>query len=112
MRALFGKQLGDLADEIGERLEPALRYVQRTPMSRLDIDLRWNGYGRARAAARAVDELILGEVARRRAEGIDAVASPDTLSALLVAAEEVDGEAPLTDAELCDQIRSLDRSRL
>jgi len=108
VRALFGRRLGDLADEIGERLEPALRYVQRTPLSRVDLDLRWNGYGRARQAARAVDDLILTEVARRRAEGIDASASPDTLSALLMAADEVEGsEVPLDDAELCDQIRSL-----
>jgi cytochrome P450 len=108
VRALFGDQMGDLADEIGERLEPALRYVQRTPMTRFDVDLRWNGYGRARAATQAVDELILTEIARRRRDGIDADANPDTLSALLVAADEVDGtDAPLTDAELCDQIRSL-----
>lgn len=108
VRALFGRRLGDLADEIGERLEPALRYVQRTPLSRVDLDLRWNGYGRARQAARAVDDLILTEVARRRAEGIDASASPDTLSALFMAADEVEGsEVPLDDAELCDQIRSL-----
>jgi cytochrome P450 len=108
VRALFGDQMGNVADEIGERLEPALRYVQRTPMTRLDVDLRWNGYARARAATRAVDELILAEIARRRREGIDADASPDTLSALLVAAEEVDGtETPLSDSELCDQIRSL-----
>jgi cytochrome P450 len=108
VRALFGDQMGDLADEIGERLEPALRYVQRTPMTRLDVDLRWNGYGRAKAATRAVDELILAEIARRRRDGIDADVHPDTLSALLVAADEVDGtDAPLTDAELCDQIRSL-----
>jgi cytochrome P450 len=108
VRALFGDQMGAVADEIGERLEPALRYVQRTPLSRLDVDLRWNGYGRARAAASAVDELILGEIARRRREGVDAIASPDTLSALLVAADEVEGgEEPLADAELCDQIRSL-----
>jgi cytochrome P450 len=108
VRALFGNPMGDRSDEIGERLEPALRYVQRSPLSRLDVDLRWNGYGRARAATRAVDELLMAEVARRRIEGIDAVTSPDTLSALLVAAEEAEGdEVALDDAELCDQIRSL-----
>ena len=108
VRALVGQRLGEVADEIGERLEPALRYVRRTMLTRFDVDLRWNGYGRARAAARAVDELILGEVARRRAEGVDAVANPDTLSALLVASEEAEGvQAPLDDAELSDQIRSL-----
>jgi cytochrome P450 len=108
VRALFGNDMGAQADAIGELLEPALRYVQRTPMTRFDVDLRWNGYAKARAATRAVDELILAEIARRRAAGIDADASPDTLSALLVAADEVDGsDAPLADAELSDQIRSL-----
>jgi cytochrome P450 len=108
VRGLFGESLGDLADEIGERLEPALQYLSRNPLTRVDVDLRWNAYARAKAAARAVDELILAEVARRRAEGIDAVANPDTLSALLAAADEAEGsDAPLTDAELCDQIRSL-----
>ena len=108
VRALVGHRLGGLADEIGERLEPALRYVQRTPLTRVDVDLRWNGYGRARQAARDVDELLLAEIARRRAEGVDATASPDALSALLAAADEVEGsDEPLDDAELCDQIRSL-----
>lgn len=108
VRALVGQRLGDLADETGRRLEPALSYVQRSPLTRLDIDLRWNGYGRARAAARAVDELILAELARRRAAGVDAEASPDALSALLVAAEAAEStDAPLDDAELCDQVRSL-----
>lgn len=66
VRALFGEHLGALADEIGERLEPGLRYVQRTPLARLDIDTD---------------------------------AGPDTLSSLLATS--------LSDAELCDQIRSL-----
>lgn len=72
------------------------------------VDLRWNGFGRAVAARTAVDELILAEVRRRRAEGVDADASPDTLSALLAASDQVEGqEVPLSDDELCDQIRSL-----
>lgn len=108
VRALFGRHLGVLADEIGDRLEPALRYVQRTPLSRVDVDLGFNGYGRARHAVRAVDDLILAEIARRRMEGVDATSSPDVLSVLLMAADEVDrSEDGLDDAEVCDQIRSL-----
>ena len=34
LRALFGELLGDRSDEVGELLEPALRYVQRTPFTR------------------------------------------------------------------------------
>ena len=107
VRALVGHRFGALADEIGQRLEPALRYVQRTPLSRLDVDLRWNGYGRARRAARAVDELLLAEIARRRTQGVDAT-SPDALSALLAAADALESsDDPLDDPELCDQVRSL-----
>ena len=85
-----------------------MQYVSRTPLSRLDLDLPFLPYRRAVRARQEVDRIVLGEIARRRAEGVDAEASPDTLSALLAATDEVDGhEEPLTDAEVCDQIRSL-----
>ena len=108
VRALFGEQLGAEADRIGELLEPALQYVGRTPMSRIDIDVPFLPYGRAVRARRAVDAVVLDEIRRRRHQGVDATSSPDTLSALLAAADEAEGsDAPLTDAEICDQIRSL-----
>jgi cytochrome P450 len=108
VRALFGEHLGADADRIGDLLEPALQYVGRTPLSRIDVDLPFLPYGKAVRAAAAVDAVVLAEIERRRHEGVDATASPDALSALLVAAEESEGsDAPLTDAELCDQIRSL-----
>ena len=49
LRSLFGDLLGDRADEVGELLEPALRYIQRSPLARFDVDLRVNAYARARA---------------------------------------------------------------
>lgn len=108
VRALFGEQLGADADRIGELLEPALQYVGRTPMSRIDVDLGFLPYGKAVRAREAVDTIVSAEIRRRRQRGVDATASPDTLSALLAAAEETDGsDTPLTDAEICDQIRSL-----
>ncbi len=108
VRALFGEEMGHLADEIGELLEPAIAYASRTPVSRVDLDLPFLPYRRAVRARKAVDDIVLGEIRRRRAEGIDADAHPDTLSALLVAAEGIDGtESPLTDAEICDQVRSI-----
>jgi len=103
VRALFGEQLGAEADRFGALLEPGLRYVQRMPQVRLEHDLRINAYARVQRANRAADELVLAEVARRRAAGIDADAHPDTLTALLAG---VEGET-LTDAELLDQVRSL-----
>jgi hypothetical protein len=103
VRALFGEQLGAEADRFGELLEPGLRYVQRMPQMRFEHDLRVNPYARVQRSNRAADELVLAEVARRRAAGVDAEAHPDTLNALLAG---VEGEA-LTDSELVDQVRSL-----
>ena len=103
LRSLFGDLLGDRADEVGERLEPALRYVQRTPFTRFDRDLRVNAYARARRGVHAADAVIRAEVERRRAHGIDADEHPDVLSALLVGADD----EKLTDAEVLDQVRSL-----
>lgn len=108
IRSLFGEEFSARADEIGEAFEPALAYVGRTPMSRIDLDLPFLPYGKAMRSREAIDRIVLDEIARRRASGVDADASPDTLSALLVAADEVEGEVePLTDAEICDQVRSL-----
>lgn len=108
IRSLFGEDFAGKADEIGEVFEPALAYVARTPFTRIDVDLPFLPYGKAMRSRNAMDEIVLGEVARRRAVGVDAEASPDTLSAMMVATDEVDGdEAPLSDAEICDQVRSL-----
>ncbi len=103
VRALFGEQLGAEADRFGALLEPGLRYVQRMPQLRFEHDLKVNAYARVQRANRAADAIVMVEVARRRASGIDADAHPDTLTALLAG---VDGES-LTDAELTDQVRSL-----
>ena len=108
VRALFGEHLGAEADRFGELLEPGLDYVQTMPQLRLERDLRINPYAKVQRRNREADELVLAEVARRRAAGIDADARcsedrPDILSALLAG---VEGET-LTDAELLDQVRSL-----
>ncbi|MEQ1786521.1 MAG: cytochrome P450 [Acidimicrobiales bacterium] len=103
VRALFGEELGAEADRFGALLDPGLRYVQRMPQMRFEHDLKVTPFARVQRGNRAADELVLGEVARRRAAGIDADAHPDTLSALLAG---VDGES-LMDAELLDQVRSL-----
>lgn len=108
IRSLFGEEFAGKADEIGQVFEPALAYVARTPFSRIDVDLPFLPYGKAVRARNAMDEIVLDEIARRRAQGVDAESSPDTLSAVMVAADEVDGEeVPLSDSEICDQVRSL-----
>jgi cytochrome P450 len=103
VRALFGEELGAEADRFGELLDPGLRYVQKLPQLRFEHDLKINPYARVQRSNRAADQIVLAEVARRRAAGIDADAHPDSLTALLAG---VDGES-LTDEELVDQVRSL-----
>lgn len=105
VRALFGEHLGAEADRFGELLEPGLRYVQTLPQQRIERDLRINPYARVQRRNRQADELVLAEVARRRAAGgvRDDTEGADILTALLAG---VEGDA-LTDAELLDQVRSL-----
>lgn len=104
VRSLFGRRLSRDADHIGELLEPALRYVNANPATRLDVDLRFNGYAKAIRARRAVDEIVQSEIDRRqRASGNDDEA--DILTALMAERDDADGR--LTDPELRDQIRSL-----
>lgn len=102
VRALFGDGLRHRADEIGEHLEVAIAYVNRSPVTRFDHD--WPGlpYRRAMRARRAVDAIVYAEIEARRAAPDDA---DDVLSALVAAQE--DGERPLTDDEVRDQVISL-----
>lgn len=58
--SLFGDLLGDRAGDVGELLEPALAYIQRSPLTRFDLDLRVNAYARARRGVRAADVVISG----------------------------------------------------
>lgn len=102
VRALFGDRLRHRADEIGEHLEVAIAYVNRTPLSRLDKDWPLLPYRRAMRARRAVDEIVYAEIEARRASPAD---EGDVLSALVAAQE--DGERPLTDEEVRDQVVSL-----
>jgi cytochrome P450 len=106
VRSLFGPTLGDRADEVGELLEPALAYVQRSPLRRIDVDLPGSAYRRARRSREATAALVDGEIARRRREGADLDATTDVLSAL-VAARGEDGEEALTDLEVRDQVLSV-----
>jgi hypothetical protein len=101
LRSLFGDGLGDRATEVGELLEPALRYVQRFP--RLDVDLGVNAYARAVRGVRAADAVVAAEIARRRARGVGEPDDHDVLSALLAGADD----DVLDDREVLDQVRSL-----
>jgi len=102
VRALFGDGLRHRADEIGEHLEVAIDYVNRSPLTRFDKDWPLLPYRRAMRARRAVDEIVYAEIETRRAHPSD---EGDVLSALIAAQE--DGEHPLSDEEVRDQVVSL-----
>lgn len=102
MRALFGDDMGARAEEFGDRLEPALRYINRPPWTRFDYEWPGTPYRRAMQSRRAADAIVYDEIERRR-ELPDLGDRVDLLSSLLAARDD---EA-LTDEELRDQVVSL-----
>jgi cytochrome P450 len=92
-RVLFGDALAGRADELGEILEPALRFISRPPQLTMPGMPGWRA---ARKARRAADALVDDEIARRRASGDHGT---DILGTLLA--------TDLSDAELRDQVVSL-----
>ena len=101
MRALFGDTFSDRADELGDRLQPALDFVDR-PLPQIKIGPAWS---RARRARRSTDELVFAEIARRRAE--NTTGGDDVLSWLLDASDPEGDGARLSDQEVRDQVVSL-----
>ena len=106
IRTIFGPSIGARADELGATLAPALAYLNRPPAFRFDVDLRWNAYGRAIRARRATDRIILDEVARRRSGDSGPPTDGFDILGALLDGTDADDE-PLSDTELCDQIRGL-----
>jgi cytochrome P450 len=104
IRALFGERLRDRADEIGENLDLAMRYVNRS-FVRFDRDLPGTAYRRAMAARRHVDDILFREIEVRRARPGE---TDDVLDAL-ISAQDDDGGG-LTDQEVRDQVVSLTAS--
>ena len=106
LRALFGRQLGEQADEIGEVLEPAVRHMGLSPTLRRDINLPGTSYRLALRARAATDAFIQREIDRRRAEGT-ASGAVDALGSIVESGDGATGETPLTDEEIRDQVRGL-----
>jgi len=102
IRSLFGERLKAHTDEIGQNLETALKYVNRSPFLRFDRDWPGTAYRRAMVARRRVDELVRAEIAERRAKPAD---SGDVLDALLFSCTH-SGEQ-LSELEVRDQVISL-----
>jgi len=105
MRALFGDRFSDRADELGDRLQPALDFVDR-PLPHIKIDVPGTPWHRAKVARRRTDELVFAEIEARRREGVSEDAD-DILSWLLAAADPEGEGSRLTDQEVRDQVVSL-----
>src|SRR5581483_8378769 len=69
IRALFGEELRERADEIGDVLEPALQFVDQRLTQQIKIDLPWTKWHRCKEARARTDAIVDAEVERRRASG-------------------------------------------
>src|SRR5947209_9782175 len=69
IRALFGDRFSDRADELGDRLQPALDFVDRPP-PQIKINVPGTAWHRARVARRTTDALVFAEIAARRPLGV------------------------------------------
>ena len=105
IRALFGDRLSDRADELGDRLQPALDFVDR-PLPHVKINVPGTPWHRARVARRRTDKLVFAEIAARRRDGGTDDES-DVLSWLLAASDPEGDGARLSDQEVRDQVVSL-----
>jgi cytochrome P450 len=106
VRALFGDELRERADEIGDVLEPALEFVDKTLLQQqLKIDLPWTAWHRCKVARQKTDVIVDAELARRRAS-TDPGAGDDILAMLLSTVDD-DGGPGLSDEEIRDQVVSL-----
>ena len=106
-RALFGERFSSRADELGDRLQPALDFVDR-PLPQVKINLPGTPWHRARLARRRTDELVFAEIETRRREGVGDSDDADDVLNWLLAASDPEGEGTrLTDQEVRDQVVSL-----
>jgi cytochrome P450 len=82
VRALFGRALGERADELGEILEPAMTYGIQPALHQLPHPLPHTRRSRARNALRDADRIIYDEIDRRR-RASDTSDRPDVLDTLI-----------------------------
>jgi cytochrome P450 len=109
LRTVFGYTPGPAQDELRARLRAMVDpLARRRALMMVSALVRGQGDRRAarefRARKQAVDEILLAEIARRRAEP-DLETRDDVFSALLVSRDEAGNG--LTDAEVRDELLTL-----
>lgn len=101
--SLFGPQVAEHADFLGEQLQPLLDLTHRTaPVLKWQQRLQSSAWRRAMAARARVDELIHAEIKRARTHS---TADDHVLTTLVNSRTEA--EEPLSDNEIRDQVVSL-----
>ena len=106
VRALFGDELRERADEIGDVLEPALQFVDRSLLNQqLKLDLPGTAWRKCTTARARTDAIVDAELARRRAA--DEPDEGNDILAMLLSTVDDDGAPGLTDQEIRDQVVSL-----
>jgi cytochrome P450 len=98
VRAFFGERLAERAAEIGDLFQRSQDYLESPAIRQLPHPFPFTRRARVRADRRAIDALIDGEIAHRRA---NPTGDPDDVLEALVANED------LTDAEIRDQVVTL-----
>ena len=115
LQAVFGYEPGPAEAELARRLRAFIEPISEPRTMRMIwriVRSRINGSGSPAAAEafvgrrRAVDELLLAEIARRRALPEDELAERDDVFSALLLARDESGER-LTDAEVRDELLTL-----
>jgi cytochrome P450 family 135 len=111
MRAVFGFEPGPAEEELRVRLRAMIEPITRRRRGMVLLALTQGRFGGSRGGAerfaarrRAIDEILLAEIARRRRE-TDLADRDDVFSALLLAEDEDGGR--LTDQEVRDELVTL-----
>ncbi len=98
VRAMFGEEMGRRAEELGVLFQRSQDYLEGPALRQVPHRLPFTRRARVRADRRALDSLIDGEMARRRA-----APTGDPLDVL----EALVGDGGLSDAEIRDQVVTL-----
>lgn len=98
LHAFFGEQLAHRADELGDLYERPQKFIEEAAVKQLPHPFPFTARARVRADRRAIDAIIDGEIAIRRARP---TGNPLDVLEVIVA------DGSLSDPEIRDQVRTL-----